>query len=136
MNFCFARMIQCLLLLFCGKHVSLYSFQNCGHFVDQVKNDDLSRVNSAHERLGESFTTLARVTGRVVVAVVVVRELFSVGRQRFVCGSEVNGYEDSLPHDSSFSSTAAAAFSPQGIRRDHLTLFCYVNIKLLLFFVD
>ena len=78
MNFCFARMIQCLLLLFCGKHVSLYSSQNCGHFVDQVKNDDLSRVNSAHERLSESFTTLARVSGRVVVVVVVGRELFSV----------------------------------------------------------
>ena len=56
---------------------------------------------------------LARVSGRVVVVVVVVRELFS----RDVCDlcadqrSEFRGYEDCLPHDSSFSSTAA--FSPQ-----------------------
>ena len=55
-----------------------------------------------------------------------------------MCGSEVEvrGYKDCLPHDSGFSSTAA--FSPQWNRRDHLTLFCCVNIKLLvlLFFVD
>ena len=62
-------------------------------------------------RVLREIIIIARVSGRVVVAVVVVRELFSVGRQRFVCGSEVKGYEDCLPHDSNISSTSA--FLPQ-----------------------
>ena len=77
-----------------------------------------------------------RVSGRVVVVVVVVRRLFFRDVSDLCADqrSEVRGYEDCLPHDSRFSSTAV--FSPQWIRRDHFTLFCYVNIKLLLFFVD
>ena len=76
------------------------------------------------------FVIIVRVSGRVVV--VVVRELFSLVTSA-IC-VRIRGYEDCLPHDSGFSSTAA--FSPQSIHRDHLTLFCYVNNKLLLFFVD
>ena len=54
-----------------------------------------------------AITVLARVSGRVVV--VVVRELFSLMTSA-IC-VRVRGYEDCLPHDSSFSSTAA--FLPQ-----------------------
>ena len=46
---------------------------------------------------------------RVSTRVVVVRELFSLVTSA-ICGVsevEVRGYEDCLPHDSSFSSTAA-----------------------------
>ena len=53
--------------------------------------------------------SLARVSGRVVAVVVVVRELFSLVASA-IC-VRVRGYEDCFPHDSSFSSTAA--FSPQ-----------------------
>ena len=63
---------------------------------------------------------LERVSTQVVVVVVVVREPFFSrdvtdlwADQR----SQVRGYEDCLPHGSSFSS--AAAFLPRWIRRDH-----------------
>ena len=57
---------------------------------------------------------IVRVSTRVVVVVVVVRELFSLVTSAFLCAdqrSQVRCYEDCLPHDSVFSSTAA--FSPQ-----------------------
>ena len=69
--------------------------------------------------------TVARVSGWVVV----VREQFFLVTSA-IC-VRIRGHKDCLPHDSRFLSTAA--FSPQWIRRDYLTLFCYVNIKL--FFV-
>ena len=48
--------------------------------------------------------------------------------------SQVRGYEDCLPHGSSFLSTSA--FLHIGFVGTISTLFCYVNIKLILFFVD
>ena len=60
-------------------------------------------------RVLREIIIIARVSGRVVVVVVVVRELFSLVTSA-IC-VRVRGYEDCLPHDSSFSSTAV--FSPQ-----------------------
>ena len=59
------------------------------------------------------FQALVRVSTRVVVVVVVVRELFSLVMSAICVRIRGRGqrYEDCLPHDSSFSSTAA--FSPQ-----------------------
>ena len=65
-----------------------------------------------------------------------VRELFSLVTSAIcvrIRGSQVRGYEDCLPHVSSFR---PAAFLPQWIRRGISTLFCCINIKLIHFFVD
>ena len=58
-------------------------------------------------------TIVVRVSTRVIVVVVVVRELFSLVTSAICVRIRGRGqrYEDCLPHDSSFSS--AAAFSPQ-----------------------
>ena len=69
---------------------------------------------------------------------VMVRELtvFSCDISDLCAGqrSQVRGYEDCLPHGSSFRLLLHSYDS--GLVGTISTVFCYVNIKLILFFVD
>ena len=83
--------------------------------MNQLKSYAESSPTSASCRSDSARDTpLSPLTQRVSTRGVVVRELFFSRDVNDLCAdqrSQVRGYEDCLPHGSSFSSTAA--FSPQ-----------------------
>ena len=96
------------------------------------KNKDLSGQRTFSFTGPTQWNSLERVSTPVVVVVVVVSCDVSdlCADQR----SQVRGYEDCLPHGPSFRLLLHSHHS--GFVGTISTFFCYVNIKLVLFFVD